>query len=42
MEYGIVYLLTNPNMLGLVKIGMKKQEDFRIRSLKYYDYGKYI
>ena len=26
MEYGIVYLLTNPYMPGLVKIGMTKQE----------------
>ena len=27
MEYGIVYLLTNPAMPGLVKIGMTAQED---------------
>ena len=27
MEYGIVYLLTNPVMHGLVKIGMMTQED---------------
>jgi len=27
MEYGIVYLLTNPVMPGLVKIGMMTQED---------------
>ncbi len=27
MEYGIVYLLTNPVMPGLVKIGMTTQED---------------
>ena len=27
MEYGIVYLLTNPVMHGLVKIGMTTQED---------------
>ena len=27
MEYGIVYLLTNPVMPGLVKIGMTAQED---------------
>lgn len=26
MEYGIVYLLTNPVMLGLVKIGMTTRE----------------
>ena len=27
MEYGIVYLLTNPVMPGLVKIGLTTQED---------------
>ena len=27
MEYGIVYLLINPVMPGLVKIGMTTQED---------------
>ena len=27
MEYGIVYLLTNPVMPGLVKIGMTTRED---------------
>ena len=27
MEYGIVYLLTNPVMPGPVKIGMTTQED---------------
>lgn len=27
MEYGIVYLLTNPVMPGLVKIGTTAQED---------------
>ena len=27
MEYGIVYLLTNPVMPSLVKIGMTTQED---------------
>ena len=27
MDYGIVYLLTNPVMPGLVKIGMTTQED---------------
>ena len=26
MEYGIVYLLTNPVMPGLVKIGMMTQD----------------
>ena len=30
MEYGIVYLLTNPYMTCLVKIGMTKQEDLEI------------
>jgi hypothetical protein len=35
MEYGIVYLLTNPVMPGLVKIGMTAQEDIdrRMREL---------
>ena len=27
MQYGIVYLLTNPCMPGLVKIGITTQED---------------
>jgi len=27
MEYGIIYLLTNPVMPGLVKVGMMTQED---------------
>ena len=27
MEYGIVYLLTNPVMPGLVKIGMTTQKE---------------
>jgi len=31
MEYGIVYLLTNPVMPGLVKIGMTTQEDIERR-----------
>ena len=30
MEYGIVYLLTNPVMPGLVKIGMTTQEGYYI------------
>ena len=35
MEYGIVYLLTNPVMPGLVKIGMTTQEyiDKRMKEL---------
>jgi len=37
MEYGIVYLLTNPVMPGLVKIGMTAQEDIdkRMKELLY-------
>jgi hypothetical protein len=31
MEYGIVYLLTNPVMPGLVKIGMTTREDMDAR-----------
>lgn len=34
MEYGIVYLLTNPVMPGLVKIGMTTQEDIDKRMNK--------
>ena len=33
MEYGIVYLLSNPYMPGLVKIGMTKQEDLDLQTL---------
>ena len=36
MEYGIVYLLTNPYMPGLVKIGMTKQEDLEKRMKELY------
>lgn len=32
MEYGIVSLLTNPVMPGLVKIGMTTQEDIDKKS----------
>ena len=34
MEYGIVYLLTNPVMPGLVNIGMMTQEDIERRMRK--------
>ena len=36
MEYGIVYLLTNPVMPGLVKIGMTAQEDIDKRMKELY------
>ena len=36
MEYGIVYLLTNPVMPGLVKIGMTTQEDIDKRMKELY------
>ena len=36
MEYGIVYLLTNPVMPGLVKIGMTAQEDIDMRLMEHY------
>jgi hypothetical protein len=39
MEYGIVYLLTNPVMPGLVKIGMKTQEDIDKRMKELYTTG---
>lgn len=39
MEYGIVYLLTNPFMPGLVKIGMTAQEDIDKRMKELYTTG---
>ena len=39
MEYGIVYLLTNPVMPGLVKIGMTAQEDIDRRMKELYTTG---
>lgn len=36
MEYGIVYLLTDPVMPGLVKIGMTAQEDIDKRMKELY------
>lgn len=36
MEYGIVYLLTNSMMPGLVKIGMTAQEDIDKRMKELY------
>ena len=39
MEYGIVYLLTNPVMPGLVKIGMTTQEDIDKRMKELYTTG---
>ena len=33
MEYGIVYLLTNPVMPGLVKIGMTTQEGIAVKDI---------
>ena len=36
MEYGIVYLLTNPVMPGLVKIGMTTREDMDARIKELY------
>ena len=39
MEYGIVYLLTNPYMPGLVKIGMTIQEDLEKRMKELYTTG---
>lgn len=40
MEYGIVYLLTNPVMPGLVKIGMTTQEDIDKRMKRKRSYVK--
>ena len=39
MEYGIVYLLTNPVMPGLVKIGMTTQEDIDKRTKRFIVYS---
>ena len=39
MEYGIVYLLTNPVMPALVKIGMTTQEDIDKRMKELYTTG---
>jgi len=39
MEYGIVYLLTNPVMPGLVKIGMTNREDIDERMRELYSTG---
>lgn len=39
MDYGIVYLLTNPCMPGLVKIGMTAQEDIDKRMKELYTTG---
>ena len=39
MNYGIVYLLTNPVMPGLVKIGMTTQEDIDKRMKELYTTG---
>ena len=39
MEYGIVYLLTNPVMPGLVKIGMTTREDMDARIKELYSTG---
>ena len=39
MSYGIVYLLTNPCMPGLVKIGMTTQEDIDKRMKELYTPG---
>lgn len=41
-EYGIVYLLTNPVMPGLVKIVMAAQENIgRMNNNNFYEYGQY-
>lgn len=39
MEYGIVYLLTNPVMPGLVKIGMTTQKEIEHRMKELYTTG---
>lgn len=39
MEYGIVYLLSNPAMPGLVKIGMTTREDMEARLKELYSTG---
>ena len=39
MEYGIVYLLTNPVIPGLVKIGMTTREDMDSRMKELYSTG---
>ena len=39
MEYGIVYLLTNPVMPGLVKIGMTTQKEIDQRMKELYTTG---
>lgn len=39
MEHGVVYLLTNPVMPGLVKIGMTAQEDVDKRMKELYTTG---
>ena len=39
MDYGIVYLLTNPAMPGLVKIGMTTREDMDARMKELYSTG---
>ena len=38
-EYGIVYLLTNPVMPGLVKIGMTTRDDIDARLKELYTTG---
>lgn len=38
-QYGIVYLLTNPVMPGLVKIGMTTQQDIDKRMKELYTIG---
>ena len=39
MEYGIVYLLTNQSMPGLVKIGMTTQKEIEQRMKELYTTG---